>query len=69
MGNADKLLNAFNRLHGDKDFKGSGIGLANIARVVRRHHGRIWADSTVDHGAVTSSRTTRNRYPPPPTSI
>jgi light-regulated signal transduction histidine kinase (bacteriophytochrome) len=49
---ADKLFNAFNRLHGDKDFKGSGIGLATVARVVRRHHGRIWADSQVDHGAT-----------------
>ncbi len=49
---ADKLFNAFNRLHGDKDFKGSGIGLATVARVVRRHHGRIWASSVVDHGAT-----------------
>jgi signal transduction histidine kinase len=52
MHYADKLFNAFNRLHGDKDFKGSGIGLATVARVVHRHHGRIWADSTVDHGAT-----------------
>lgn len=49
---ADKLFNAFNRLHGDKDFKGSGIGLATVARVVRRHHGKIWADSTVGRGAT-----------------
>jgi len=49
---ADKLFNAFNRLHGDKDFKGSGIGLATVARVVRRHHGDIWADSVVGHGAT-----------------
>ena len=49
---ADKLFNAFNRLHGDKDFKGSGIGLATVARVIRRHHGRIWADSLIDHGAT-----------------
>ena len=48
----DKLFNAFNRLHGDKDFKGSGIGLATVARVIRRHHGRIWADAKVDHGAT-----------------
>ena len=48
----EKLFNAFNRLHGDKDFKGSGIGLATVARVVRRHHGRIWADSQIDHGAT-----------------
>ncbi len=49
---ADKLFNAFNRLHGDKDFKGSGIGLATVARVVRRHHGRIWAKGEVNHGAT-----------------
>jgi len=49
---AGKLFNAFNRLHGDKDFKGSGIGLATVARVIHRHHGKIWADSAVDHGAT-----------------
>ena len=49
---AEKLFNAFNRLHGDKDFKGSGIGLATVARVIRRHHGRIWADSVIDDGAT-----------------
>ncbi len=49
---SEKLFNAFNRLHGDKDFKGSGIGLATVARVVRRHHGTIWADSVVGHGAT-----------------
>lgn len=49
---ADRLFTAFNRLHGDKDFKGSGIGLATVARVIRRHHGRIWADSVVGSGAT-----------------
>ena len=52
MQYAHKLFNAFNRLHGDKDFKGSGIGLATVARVVRRHHGTIWASSVVDHGTT-----------------
>jgi light-regulated signal transduction histidine kinase (bacteriophytochrome) len=49
---ADKLFSAFNRLHGDKDFRGSGIGLATVARVVHGHHGRIWAKSAVDQGAT-----------------
>ncbi|WP_158787424.1 CHASE3 domain-containing protein [Granulicella sp. L46] len=48
----DKLFGAFNRLHGDKDFKGSGIGLATVARVVRRHHGKIWADAKEAEGAT-----------------
>ena len=52
MHYASKLFNAFNRLHGDKDFKGAGIGLATVARVIHRHHGKIWADSVVDHGAT-----------------
>ena len=52
MTYADKLFGAFNRLHGDKDFKGSGIGLATVARVVHGHHGRIWAKSAVNQGAT-----------------
>jgi signal transduction histidine kinase len=52
MHYANRLFSAFNRLHGDKDFKGSGIGLATVARVIHRHHGEIWADSVLDHGAT-----------------
>jgi signal transduction histidine kinase len=52
MTYADRLFSAFHRLHGDKDFKGSGIGLATVSRIVHRHHGKIWAISQVEHGAT-----------------
>jgi len=52
MSYSDKLFNAFHRLHGDKDFRGSGIGLATVARIIHRHHGTICADSVVDRGAT-----------------
>ncbi len=49
---AGKLFHAFNRLHGDKDFTGSGIGLATVARVIARHQGHIWAEGKVGQGAT-----------------
>jgi light-regulated signal transduction histidine kinase (bacteriophytochrome) len=52
MQYADKLFHAFQRLHGDKDFKGSGIGLATVSRVIRRHVGTIRTESAVDRGAT-----------------
>ncbi len=51
MTYAKKLFSAFNRLHGDKDFSGSGIGLATVSRVIQRHQGRIWAHSVLHQGA------------------
>jgi len=52
MKQSDRLFVPFKRLHTEKEYAGTGIGLAIVERIIKKHNGKVWAESEVGKGAT-----------------
>ena len=52
MNTAEKLFQPFQRFHSSNEFKGTGVGLSTVKRIIEKHDGQIWAESEVGKGAT-----------------